>query len=210
MEGSQGVYVRYPSEEIYAILTVESHRHDAGIVGENLGLVPDAVNRALARHNIRQLYIVQSELMRGSRSKLLRKPKADSVASLNTHDMAPFQSFIEGLDIDDRIGLKFINRRSAAKERKARRRLEKNLKAFLSKKDLFQGSVEYLGESKANVVLINIEDVWGETRPQNVPATTKQRPNWRRRLRYSIERMRESEKMQKLFHKLNTARSSKS
>jgi len=209
MTGDQGVYVRYPADEIYAILSVESHRYGAGIVGENLGLVPESVNRALSRHNIRKLYVVQAEISQDSRHRLLKKPKTDSVASLNTHDMAPFRSFVDGLDIDDRLDLKFVDRKDAGKERKDRRRLRKSLRDFLKTKDLFQGSIEFLGKSKAGVVLINLEDVWEETQPQNVPATTKQRPNWRRRLRYSIEQIRESDKMQKLFERVNKARSSR-
>jgi 4-alpha-glucanotransferase len=210
MPGTQGLYVRYPSEEIYAVLSVESHRHDAGIVGENLGLVPPEVNEALARHNIRQLYIVQSEASADSRKKPLRKPKEDAVASLNTHDMTPFQSFVTGKDIDDRLSLKFLDQKAARKERKTRDRLRKSLRNFLNRKNLFEGSIEFLGRSKASVVLVNLEDLWSETQPQNVPATTKERPNWRRRLRYSIEQMRDSRHIQKVLCKLGETRNSKS
>ena len=45
LSGDKGVYVEYPAEELYAILSLESHRHRSGIVGENLGTVPPAVNR---------------------------------------------------------------------------------------------------------------------------------------------------------------------
>src|SRR5205823_5888224 len=117
----------------------ESHRQDAGIVGENLGLVPPEVNIALSRHNIRQLYIVQSELSLDARSKLLKKPQEGSVASLNTHDMAPFQSFIEGLDIEERVNLKFLDRKDALKEKKTRARLRSALRKFMHRKNLFQG-----------------------------------------------------------------------
>jgi 4-alpha-glucanotransferase len=210
MPGTQGLYVRYPSEEVYALLSVESHRYDAGIVGENLGLVPPEVNEALTRHNIRQLYIVQSEASVDSRKKPLRKPKEDVVASLNTHDMAPFQSIIDGKDIDDRLSLKFLDRKTALKERKTRNRLRKSLRKFLNTKNVFQGCVDYIGRSKASVVLVNLEDLWNETQPQNVPATTKERPNWRRRLRYSIEQMRVSRRIQKVLYRLGETRNSKS
>ena len=210
MPGSKGFYVQNPADEIYAILSVESHRHDAGIVGENLGLVPPEVNEALKRHNVRQLYIVQSELSLENRSKPLQKPKANSVASLNTHDMAPFQSFVEGLDIADRLDLKFIDRKTASTEKKTRARLRKALQKFLARKNLFQACTDFLGKSKASIVLVNLEDLWGETQPQNVPATTRQRPNWRRRLRYSIEQMRESREIQKTLYRLNELRHSKS
>ena len=210
MPGSQGVYVRYPFEEIYALLSVESHRYAAGIVGENLGLVPPEVNEALRRHNIRQLYIVQSELSEDSRKKPLQRPDEDVVASLNTHDMAPFQSFVDGKDIDDRLSLKFLDKRASHKERKTRARLCKSLRRFLKRKNQFEGCMEFLGGSKASVVLVNLEDLWNETQPQNVPATTKERPNWRRRLQYSIEQIRTSRHIRKVLRRLDESRNSKS
>ena len=36
----RGVYVRYPAEELYAIVLVEAHRRGAVVVGEDLGTVP--------------------------------------------------------------------------------------------------------------------------------------------------------------------------
>ena len=55
---SEGAYVRYPAEELYAILSLESHRHSSALVGENLGTVPSAVNRAMGRHNIQRMYVL--------------------------------------------------------------------------------------------------------------------------------------------------------
>jgi 4-alpha-glucanotransferase len=36
-------------------------------------------------------------------------------------------------------------------------------------------------------VLVTLEDLWLETRSQNVPGTLFERPNWRRKARYSLE-----------------------
>jgi 4-alpha-glucanotransferase len=38
-------------------------------------------------------------------------------------------------------------------------------------------------------VLVNLEDLWHETKPQNVPGTSAERPNWRRRARYTIHQL---------------------
>ena len=110
----KGVYVEYPAEEIYAILSLESHRYRAGIIGENLGVVPPQVNSAMARHNIAELYIMQYEAM-GNLEKPLRPPPKNCIASLNTHDMPAFRAFLEGVDIDDRIDLGFLDSLGARK-----------------------------------------------------------------------------------------------
>jgi 4-alpha-glucanotransferase len=185
--GDKGVYVEYPAEEFYAILSVESHLQRAGIVGENLGTVPPAVNAAMARHNIRQMYVVQYEIMGDPDKPGLRTVPEKCVASLNTHDMPPFKAFLDGSDIEDRLDLGFLDEKMARKERKQRAVMRK---ALGNSKPEIRKSLEFLSNSMANIVLVNLEDLWGEVLPQNVPATSKERPNWRRRIRPSIEQIR--------------------
>lgn len=63
---TEGVYVRNPApEELYAILCLESHRNGAAIVGENLGTVPDRVNRTMARRGIHPLFVGQFSFASG-------------------------------------------------------------------------------------------------------------------------------------------------
>jgi 4-alpha-glucanotransferase len=183
LTGDKGVYVEYPAEELWAILCLESHRYRAGIVGENLGTVPPAVNTAMKRHGIREMYVVQYEIMGDPRKPTLREPPAKSVATLNTHDMPPFRAFLDGTDIDDRIDLGFLDEKDAREERRQRTLMRRKLRSF-------RAAIRFLAESMANVVLINAEDLWEETLPQNVPATSTERPNWRRRVRPSVEQIR--------------------
>jgi len=96
------VYVRYRSEELYAIICLESHRHQAAIVGENLGTVPSHVNAALARHGIRTMYVVQYEAQ-PTAARPLRRVPLNAVASLNTHDMPPFAAYLRGRDFEDQL-----------------------------------------------------------------------------------------------------------
>jgi 4-alpha-glucanotransferase len=57
-----------------------------------------------------------------------------------------------------------------------------------SEHDVLAGLVSYLGASRAQVVLVNVEDLWLETEPQNVPGTSSdERANFRRRLTRSID-----------------------
>jgi 4-alpha-glucanotransferase len=184
LTGDKGVYVEYPAEELYAILSLESHRYRAGIIGENLGTVPPAVNHALSRHTIRQMYVVQYEIMGNPESPELRRVAPKNVASLNTHDMPPFEAFLAGMDIEDRLDLGLLDEKTAGRERKERAIMKRKLVSF-------RKAIEYLANSMADIVLVNMEDLWQETLPQNVPGTNHEtRPNWRRRMRPSIEQIR--------------------
>jgi 4-alpha-glucanotransferase len=47
--------------------------------------------------------------------------------------------------------------------------------------------LKYLSASKTSTLLVNLEDLWLETRPQNVPGTGSERPNWRRKAAVSFD-----------------------
>lgn len=197
LEPAQGAYVRYPEELLYAILCLESHRHRAWLVGENLGTVPGYVNADMARHGLSRTYVAQFELSTDPRKALHPVPRG-AVASFNTHDMPSFAAFWQGLDIADRRDLGLIDEDEAKKQRAwlvmARNALETFLrdKGWLSANasgpyDVLQACLAYLGASQARAVLVSLEDLWLETQPQNVPGTSTQRQNWRRKARYTLE-----------------------
>jgi 4-alpha-glucanotransferase len=50
--------------------------------------------------------------------------------------------------------------------------------------------LSWLRASPAELVLVNLEDLWEEENPQNVPGTSTERPNWRRKAHLSIEEIR--------------------
>jgi 4-alpha-glucanotransferase len=173
----EGVYVRYPAEEFYALLCLESHRHRAVLVGEDLGTVPRYVRAAMARHGVYRMYILPFELTPHPK-KPLRSVPADSLAGLNTHDMPPFAAFWSGSEDALRASLAgFLRNRgwlAVPNEGTA---------------EVLRACLKYLAASRARVVLVNLEDLWLETEPQNVPGTGAERPNWRRKARYALEEL---------------------
>jgi 4-alpha-glucanotransferase len=200
MPPHEGVYVQYRAEELYAIVNLESHRHRAVVVGENLGTVPDHVNRSLSRHHIRRMYVVEYEFQADGDKPILGSVPRGSVASLNTHDMPNFAAWWQGDDIPERQSLGLIDSDEAAEEEQARSALRQRLAAWLQELDLLApqeaedpgrvmpACLNFLASGPADMVLVNLEDLWLEQRPQNMPGTTgDERPNWRRKARYSFE-----------------------
>ncbi|HUG91530.1 MAG TPA: 4-alpha-glucanotransferase [Planctomycetaceae bacterium] len=208
LPASQGVYVRYHAEELYAILALESHRHQALLVGENLGTVPAEVNRALGRHAIRTMHVVQYECESAADGSPAEVP-ATSVASLNTHDMPTFGGWWSGEDIPVRRELGLLDETGAEDERQNRERQKSSVLRRLRRNgrlpgktspggsgpaplDVTRACLADLALSPAEVVLVNLEDLWDERRPQNIPGTGEERPNWRRKAAYSLEDLRTS------------------
>lgn len=196
MESSRGVYVRYHPEEMYAILALESLRHGALIVGEDLGIVPGEVRQAMRHHSLHRMYVMHYELA-GDAQPLLHPVPRNTIASLNTHDMPPFASAWRGQDIIDRLKAGILNQTSAHQEKIKRASINKRLSRFLkdtgrlqrpvNEINILNGCLDFLSASQTDIVLVNLEDTWLETRMQNIPSTTREHPNWRRKARYDLD-----------------------
>ena len=185
MEGSQGVYLRYPAEELYAVLTLESVRHKAIIVGEDLGMVPSYVRPAMKKHGFHRMYVLRYELATNTQEGLLPVSR-DSVASFNTHDMPSFASFWQGLDIEEHRKLGLMEKESVPKEKEIRQATIKALSDFWQREGWLKGEantlsalkacLSFLADSPARIVLANLEDLWLETHQQNVPSDRERIP----------------------------------
>ena len=193
---TEGVYVRYPAEEFYAVLNLESHRYKAEIIGENLGTVPSYVNGAMARHGIRGMHVSQFGV-RTDPHDALDKPGRRTVASLNTHDTATFAGFWSGADIDDRAALGLLTEPDSCREHGYRAAQREALVSYLRARNRLDGAeatpeevlrawLIELAQSEADFLLVNLEDLWLEPLPQNVPGTWEERPNWQRKARFSL------------------------
>ena len=212
-----GSYVHYPAKELYAILCLESHRHKTALIGENLGTVPPEVNEAMACRRIKQMYVVQYEQQPNVRAAL-RPPPKESIASLNTHDMPMFAAHWKGLDILDRADLGLIPPRELRDVQRQRRQANQALIQFLkghkllprnkriSLADVLKGCLRFLAGSQAEFVLVNLEDLWFETEPQNTPSTSTERVNWRRKTQLSLEEILTSKDCQTLLSDVDRVR----
>jgi len=196
MEAAEGVYVRYPAHELYAIHCLESVRHASVVVGEDLGTVPTEVRRAMARHGFQRMWVLEFETS-PDRVPPVTSPVPGSVASVGTHDTPTFAAFWEALDVTDREDLGLLDAGAAAAEREGRAKLREAVIRMLrdegwldtadpSTLQALRACLARMAAGPARLLLVNLEDLWGEVAPQNVPGTSIERPNWRRKARMTF------------------------
>ena len=148
-DAREGVYVRQPADELYAILCLESRRAGAVIVGEDLGTVPRTVRRQMRRHGVPGMYVAQFELTEretGSPAPLddgasasaeaggalvPRRVTAGALASIGTHDTPTFAGWWWGRDIEIRRELGQIDPDRAEAELAGRAMMRRKLEAGL-------------------------------------------------------------------------------
>ncbi|MFW5881714.1 MAG: 4-alpha-glucanotransferase, partial [Roseicyclus sp.] len=175
------MYVQYRPSEIWAIVALESRRHGAMIVGEDLGTVPDEVRDAMAQHDAQRMFVLQFEL-EADRGHAIHEVPPGSVASINTHDTPTFAGFWEDRDIADREARGADAPHVAAHARSSRGPLKGGLCGYLedrgfigphpSPEEILRGATRHLARGPARLVLLNLEDLWLEPEPQNVPGTS--------------------------------------
>jgi len=212
MSAAEGMYVRQPTQELFALLCLESQRQRCAVVGEDLGTVPDAVRRVMAAHGLLSMRILQFDLDPGDAARSL-DPPAGTLAALNTHDTPTFAGFLSGADVDDRVHRGLLDEAAAAREHSRRGAARTALRQALELQPdadperVLRALLLRLAGSEADVLIVNLEDLWLETAPQNVPGTTSER-NWRQRFRMSLEELAADAGLVELLREIARARRS--
>ncbi len=183
MRLDQGTYVEYPADELFAILTLESHRHRCEIIGENLGTVPEEIFEALPRHRIWGMYLAQ---FAGSGAEPIVPPTEKDVALIGTHDTPTFAGWLAGDDITDRVAHGLMDADAESAVRAERAGMASRLAAHLGAPAddppaLLRALLDWLGRSPSPLVIPWFEDLWCEAAGVNLPGTsTEMRGNWQR------------------------------
>lgn len=201
-DARDGVYVRYPRDELYAVLALESHRAGTAVVGEDLGTVPQRVRAAMAERGVHRCYVVQFEVRPEERA--LGEVPVGAAASLDTHDTPTFAAFWRGLDVAERRDAGEMDAGQANAETEGRARMRQAVTRYLAGRRMVDatgdadakgalcGLLRYLGDSDAGLVLVALEDLWLDERPQNRPG--RDDPwNWRKRMSLDLDAIMEAE-----------------
>jgi 4-alpha-glucanotransferase len=178
---ADGAYVRYPVEELLAVLAIESERAGAIVIGEDLGTVEAGV-----RGRLRARGILSTRLAFFER-RLDRIPHL-ALASMTTHDLPTLAGVWSGADLAElrRVGIAH----DPTAETGLRRRLAElaKLPGDAPVAEVIAASHARLAATPAALVSATLEDGLGVAERPNVPGSVaSQRPNWSLALPIAID-----------------------
>jgi 4-alpha-glucanotransferase len=208
LTGAEGAYVTYPAAELLGIVALESVRHHALVVGEDLGTVPDYVRPALDKWGILSSKVLYFEREWHGGFRAAHQYPTLSLATANTHDMPTLAGFWAGRDVTLRREVGQI----ASDDEEARARDERDrdrahlLRLLEAEQILPQGSVPqssaelraavhgFLWSTPARLVGLSLDDLAGEVEPVNIPGVGPDRfASWTRKMRADLETITTSE-----------------
>jgi len=119
-----GAYVRYPSQDLLGILALESRRHGAVIVGEDLGTVPPEVPAAMERYGILSSRLMIFEREWDGSFRPPQRCTREALVMATNHDYPPLAGYWNGRDLDVRLEHGLIDAQTADGGREARTQLQ--------------------------------------------------------------------------------------
>ena len=222
-----GTYVNYPFDDLLGILMLESQRNGCLVIGEDLGSVPDHLREQLQRVGILSYRVLF--FSRDEQGGFI--PPADypvqSLVTVTTHDLPTLYGFWHGQDIDLRTTLGLFPSENMRQEQVMERVNDRAaLLMALEREGLLEagdnlhpganpdmslelvGSVHrFLARTPAQVMMIWLEDVFGQMDQVNLPGSTRDAyPNWRRRLIINLEEWRDDSRLKHMVEAITAER----
>lgn len=175
-----GCYVRFPADELLAVLALESHRHDVAIVGEDLGTVEKGVRAALAAHDVLSYRVLWFEDVAPR-----RWPEA-TAAAITTHDLPTVAGVWTGADVDGQRAAGQVGDEASITEFRDRLCTVAGLDGDEELPDAVVAAHRALAAAPSRLRTVALEDAVGTVDRPNMPGTTVA-TNWSRPLPVTIE-----------------------
>ncbi len=204
---TEGAYVAWPFDELRAILALESVRNRCLVIGEDLGTVPDEVREGLNEIGVLGYRVLYFEKDAEGAYKPPDAFDRDVLSVISTHDLPTLVGFWQGADIEWRSSHDLYPGVEAREQQVVSRAEDRaRLVMALEKQGLLPEDADaqlpagtemtpalrvafhrYLARSASSLVGVQVEDLLGEREQANLPGTTDEHPNWRRRLPLQVE-----------------------
>lgn len=197
--GAEGAYVAYRAEELLGVLALESVRARSVVVAEDLGTVPPELPGLLADWGLLGSSVVYFQRDARGGFRPASEYPARSLATVGTHDLAPFHGFASGADL--RLLGSLLGNGGDAAARATRAADYRALLARLREDGLLAEDDDepravlralhrFLASTPAVLVAAGFDDLAGEEEPVNLPGVPLEiHRSWSRRMRRSLDEL---------------------
>jgi 4-alpha-glucanotransferase len=169
----QGAYVRYPEDELLAILALESERAKAYIVGEDLGTIDEKFRRQLMNSCVLSYRLVWFE--NGPRARFPEQ----ALAAVTTHDLPTIAGLWTGSDLRAQRHLGLNPNEEGMSQIKKRLSDMSGLAPETPVEEVIRRTYRLLSEAPSMILSATLEDALAVEERPNMPATTGEHwPNW--------------------------------
>lgn len=222
---ASGAYVHYPVEALFAILRLESVRNRCVVIGEDLGVVPPEIRHYLDDGRLYSNAVFYFEKYDGWHFRKPEHYKEMALAMIANHDVPPLASWWNGSDLllrrqiglipsDDKLHSEQEHRNGEKgqllqwlaeqnrlpgewHDRDTRRHLDASLRLAL---------VTACAHVTSKLLSLQIDDLAGADTPVNIPGTSTEYPNWRRKIPVALDAIFANTDAQALLQALAEAR----
>jgi 4-alpha-glucanotransferase len=178
---AEGAYIRYPADDLLAIVALESQRARATVVGEDLGTVEEGVREKLAEHGILSYRVAWFE----------ERPPAQypelAMAAVATHDLPTIAGLWTRADVRELVRLGLVKDETALDFTRARLSQLAGLGDEAAVADVIEAVHARLAEAPSLLVTATLDDALAAPERPNVPGTSFERPNWSISLSLALE-----------------------
>ncbi|MGW1889151.1 4-alpha-glucanotransferase [Streptomyces sp. NPDC002004] len=223
---TDGTYVRYDAEAMLAVLALEAHSAGAVVIGEDLGTVEPGVREILREHGVLGTSVLWFERDWEASGRPLdpARWRTDCLATATTHDLPSTAARLTGDHVELRHRLGLLPRTLAVERAKAAADTGEWLTLFsrlgllpgrsgagaLTEEAEIHAVHRFLLATPARMIGVWLPDAVGDRRPQNLPGTWDEYPNWRLPLAdaegrpLTLEELAASPRLHALFDVLRT------
>ena len=200
----QGAYMRSFSKDLFGILALESVRHNALVVGEDLGTVPADVPGVLTKWGVlsSKVQVFERDFHTGRFRETHDYPRM-ALATVNTHDLPPLVGWAEARDIMLRSEVGDLSDPGVASSMRQSRMndlgalvtslidaglLPHDAHSHVTSDALIPAVHAFIRRTPSALVGLSLDDLAHESTPVNIPGVWQDRyASWSRRMRETVE-----------------------
>lgn len=194
---ADGAYLSFPFDDLVRLATLEAHLANCLVIAEDLGTAPPGFTHAISDRHMLGMRVLWFERAEDHGYIGAQDYPANAVAMTGTHDTQTVAGWWSGRDLDWAGSLGRLPVDMSRQQAEDIRAWDRGLlwstigsgtrPADDDPSPVVDAAIAHVAATPATLCIVPVEDLTGEKEQPNLPGTTTEHPNWRRRLSAPME-----------------------